>query len=533
MGDILYILNDPTTVNLMVETKLPAPRNIMKVKVDGFSGPTNDLFSNQWQAACCEVSLAQAVAVFNKYLETPVTKWAATNNLIISPRAGRQLNAYYDRKSLRFFYALDPITQNNVFAVNSTDVVMHETGHALLDAVRPDLFNTQAMEVWGFHEAFGDINALINSLQHKVLIDYMLEETKGDLNKTNIVSKLAEEMGTAIFNLTGGSQGHTAGFLRNAVNNFVYSDPEKLPRNGKDNQLTGEAHSFSRVFTGAWYEILVEIYNQEKTKNGLSSYDAIVKATDVMARYIFRALRLAPATVKFYDAVAKAMLIVDKANSYEYNSIMNKVFVKRKILRKSIRPLMSAQWSVFQATLLPGEDEVLNDNNVVAVRNKKTTVVPLVNQMLNVEIPNDVLFEFDKNGDCVAYLSGDISKTIKHATKCVEFLKTENMIRPDKSAPFEIDEDGNLIRTHFACGCANNNAIRYGQPEFNKMWKSANNAGCSCKCKNKAPCNGISSTTTVTTSGGCGSCGTTAVSSCSSCGSTSAASRIVSQRNLR
>jgi len=484
MAKINYIYNDPTTKSLIGPVNLPAKPKVLNFKVDGYTGKAKELYSKEHQAACCHYTITEAIKLFNKTLVKPVKKWAATNTLFIQPRAGKQLNAFYDRRALRFFYAKDPVTKKMVFAVNSTDVVAHELGHAILDAIRPDLFNVQSMEIWGFHESFGDIHAIINMLQHNLVLDFLLKETGGNLARSNVVTKLAEEMGTAIYNLTRGRMGHTVGFLRNAINGFKYTPPEKLPRDGKDNQLTSECHSFSRVFTGAWYDILVAIYNKEKQK--MTQKEALVKARDVMAIYTFRSLRMAPATIRFYDAVAKSMLAVDKANKYAYNDLMNKVFIKRRILRKPVRPMASMKWDTYKS-ILDCSDEVFEEDSIAAVRSKKIETLSLPQFMVNVEAPADTYYEFDKKGNCVDVITNSGEELIEHADFCVDYLKRKDMIRPDKQAPFEIDEEGNLVRSHFAA-CFTDNALNPEQPEFNKIFKPENNSGCGCNLNKKSEC---------------------------------------------
>ena len=487
MADITYILNDPTTKNLTKPVDLPEKPGVLDFKVAGYRGATPTMYTLEHQAACCHYSIVQGINLFNKNLIQPVNKWSSTKLLRVHPRAGKQLNAYYDRHNLKFFYSNDPVAKKMVFTANSSDVVLHELGHAILDAIRPDLFNTQAMEVWGFHESFGDIFAIINALQHEEILDYMMNETNGDLRKTNVVTKVGEEIGTAIYNTTGGRMGHTVGSLRNAVNDYKYVPPETLPRNGKHNQLTSECHSFSRVFTGAWYDILVGIYEHEK--KDMAPKDALIKARNVLTKYTFRSLRSAPKTIRFYDAVAKSMLVVDKANKYKYNQIMNQAFIQRNILRQAVKPFVALNWDAFESTLEP-EADVFEDSAVKTVTNKKTELLNLTDYMLNVEAPADSYYEFDDVGNCVEMIEAGPHELIEHAHLCVEFLKEKDMIRPDRMAPFEIDSEGNLIRSHFSI-CFNTNSTDPGQPEFNKQFKSANNSGCGCNAQPAKKCTDV------------------------------------------
>lgn len=449
MLDIIYVLKDPTTPNLVVPVDLPPKPGILPFKVDGFRGATTSMYTMEHEAAMCHYSIVQAINLMNKVLQRSVENWSSINVLSVWPRAGKQFNAYYDRSGLKFFYSTDPVLRQVIYSANSSDVILHETGHALLDAIRPDLFNVQAMEIWGFHESFGDIHAMINMLQHDFLLDYVLLETGGNLAQSNAFTKLAEEMGHAIYNVTGGRAGTVNSGLRNAFNQFVYAPPETLPRDGTDNQLTSEPHSFSRVFTGAWYDLLVAIY--EDGKKTLSPKDALINARDVLTTYTYNAIPNAPATIRFYDGFAKVMLVQDKLNNYKYNVIMNEVFIKRNILKQVVKPMVALSWSVFKNTVEPN-DQVLDNPKASSVRNKNISTLSLPNFMINVEVPNDIYFEFDHNGNCIDTISSLPTELVDHAHHCVDFLLAKGLIRPDSSTPFEIDASGNLIRSHFS-GC--------------------------------------------------------------------------------
>jgi hypothetical protein len=301
-------------------------------------------------------------------------------------------------------------------------------------------------------------------------------------------------MGQAIYNLTGGKGGHTAGALRNAVNNFTYVEPEKLPRNGLDNQLSSEPHSFSRVFLGAWYDCLVGIYTEQR-KVCQDAKTALINARDILTSYTFNAIPNAPANIRFYDSFAKAMLVQDKMNSYLYNQVMNDAFIKRGILRQVVRPMLSMDWPSFKMMVEPA-DEVIEHSNVSVVRSKNIELLTLPDFMVNVEVPNDSYYEFDQQGNCVDSTVTSASELIDHARDCVDFLHEKGLIRSDKMTPFEITPDGNLVRSHFA-GCFLNNCTNPNQIEYLKCWKPENNSGCGCGGKKTPTCNGKNKGPTV------------------------------------
>jgi hypothetical protein len=403
-----------------------------------------------------------------RYLEKKITNWSSTQKLIIQPRAGQQLNAYYDRNSLKFFWGSDPVRMRTVYTSQSTDIVAHEVGHAILDSLRPDFYNVPYAEIWAFHEAFGDINSVLNTLQFDAVIDEMIASTDGNLRQSNLVSKLAEDMGTAVFNITKGKMGHTAGFLRNLVNNFSYEEPERLPKNGFDSQLSAQPHNFSRVFSGAWYDILVSMY--EIFKSIMPAKEALIKARDLLGIYTFKAIPISPNTPRFYDAFARSMILIDKENGGEFNSLMNNCFISRNILKTPAKPFAPIQLNSVSGDIFDGK-------NVVSVTERNEMTVSLPNHMLNVELHLDVFYEFTDKQTCDSVVSSSPYEVLEHADFFVNFLKDNDMIRPDQQAPFEIDSDGNLLRSNFACGCINN-AARPSEPEFLKPYKPENNAGC-------------------------------------------------------
>jgi hypothetical protein len=52
---------------------------------------------------------------------------------------GIDLNAFYDRQGLKFFHG--SAAGRTVFSGESPDVVCHELGHAVLDSLKPQLFD--------------------------------------------------------------------------------------------------------------------------------------------------------------------------------------------------------------------------------------------------------------------------------------------------------------------------------------------------------------------------------------------------------
>ncbi|MEH2420104.1 MAG: hypothetical protein V7K48_03920 [Nostoc sp.] len=90
-------------------------------------------------------------------------QWNTNGNeevINVYPHAGEAENAFYDRsqKALRFFYFTPPRNSGlieKVFTCRSLDIVAHETGHAVLDSLKPDwILENAPAQTGGLHESY-------------------------------------------------------------------------------------------------------------------------------------------------------------------------------------------------------------------------------------------------------------------------------------------------------------------------------------------------------------------------------------------
>jgi hypothetical protein len=202
-------------------------------------------------------ALSRGRALWARLLPTSGT-WVGGVVLPVVPIEGDGLNAYYDRKALHFFRDVNPATGEVVQSGDSPDVVTHEQGHAVLDAIRPDLWDAPHFEVAAFHEGFGDLAAILVALEETALARAAIQETKGSLDHSNLVSRLAEELAAAVI-ARYGTHAALPDALRDAVNSFHYRSPRSLPDEAAADALSREPHSFCRVVTGACWDVLVRL----------------------------------------------------------------------------------------------------------------------------------------------------------------------------------------------------------------------------------------------------------------------------------
>src|SRR5262249_35816572 len=76
------------------------------------------------------------------------TSWQPGPVLQVWLDQGVDLNVYYDRRGLNFFH--DSAGGTTVYSGESPDVACYELGHAILDALRPELWDASSDEVAAF-----------------------------------------------------------------------------------------------------------------------------------------------------------------------------------------------------------------------------------------------------------------------------------------------------------------------------------------------------------------------------------------------
>jgi hypothetical protein len=258
----------------------------------------------------------------------PLTKWEVGSTLKVILDEGVDLNAFYDRKALNFFHGPSP--GGTVFSGESPDIVCHEMGHAILDSFKPQLWGAASDEAAAFHESFADISAILSAIQLPSLRDAVLKETGGHFSSNSRLSRLAEQLGAAIRAQQPGAVDRDC--LRNAVNSFVYQDPNGLPSSAPASQLSSEPHSFSRVFTGAFYEALGGLLMVAASDPSHPTDGELLSTANDLAGILISAIKQAPVVSNWYAQVAGNMVQVAGAVNKAYPTVFKGVFVRRSIL---------------------------------------------------------------------------------------------------------------------------------------------------------------------------------------------------------
>ncbi|MHB2019012.1 MAG: gluzincin family metallopeptidase [Candidatus Xenobia bacterium] len=289
-------------------------------------GDPNEVAANSFAA------VNKTVNAFGQALGQPVG-WSFQGKLGVAYDAGQDFNAYYSRdtQNVNFFHGTDPKTNQVIFSGASGEVVSHETGHAILDGLRPAYFSSFTPDVAAFHESFGDMMAICMAFQDNATLDNVVSETGGDLSKDNAISRTGEQLGVAI-NDVEGSNVTGGGYVRDARNNFKWADPSTLPQDGGPTQLGSEAHSFSRLWTGAFYDILTAIQKQNMD-SGMDAKTALQATGQTAIDLLARCIKNAPQGDFTYRDMANAWVDAEnKSDGGKYSALMTRVFTDRGIL---------------------------------------------------------------------------------------------------------------------------------------------------------------------------------------------------------
>ena len=288
-----------------------------------------------------------------------VQDWQIGPTLPVSLDYGEDLNAYYDREALRFFHG--PGDGGTVFSGESPDILCHEMGHAVLDTIKPQLWDAVSPEPPAFHEAFADISAILSALQLPSMCKAVLDDTQGQFYRASRLSRLAEQLGAAI-RLQYPDQVEVD-CLRNAVNSFTYHDPVNLPQMAPASQLSAEPHNFSRVFTAAFFEILGAMLHAKAALPNEPAPAELAQVSIEAADILVAGVRQAPVVPNFYAQVAGSMVQASAAVSAAYPPLLKSVFVRRSILSLSsaaaVQALQRSEAPAVAATLAAAQTEPL------------------------------------------------------------------------------------------------------------------------------------------------------------------------------
>jgi hypothetical protein len=300
--------------------------------------------------------------------------WAfAGPQLLVVPRAGEWENACYERdsRSLQFFYFPHRETGTRVHTALSEDIVAHETTHAVLDGIAPDLYSALSPQSLALHEAIADLGALSIALGTRLLQDRFLATTGGDLAKWQMFRGLAQRFAE------GTQRGSV--FLRDLDNELTMKDVRAT-----------DPHEMSQVLTGAMYALWRHLYesaarHEKKAHPELTPVQiagsVLWRTREIYERMAFRALDYLPPGEATFADYARAVLAADEAGNPNHpapRTFLAKQFVRRGLVKSHKDLHVRTRFAAKAVSNVDPEDLLQSDYAAYefANRNRKLLGIP-------------------------------------------------------------------------------------------------------------------------------------------------------------
>lgn len=283
-----------------------------------------------------------------------------SHQLKVAPHGMADANAFYNPEieGLVFGY-FNGASGERVYTCLSQDIVVHETTHALLDALRERYMDPSSPDQAAFHEGFSDVIALLSVLSQREVVEYLLLGGKTARKKDPLVKSadvkyevllesalfaLADQMGSEINGVRGQP-------LRQSAR--IKPDP-KL----KDTEEFLEPHRRGELFVAAVMQGFVKAWSERILTSGLAKQKAYpvsrvaeegADIADKLATMWIRAIDyMPPVHLRFGDALSAALTadfeVRPDDSRYELREHMRKSFAALGFKPASRRADGSGLW---------------------------------------------------------------------------------------------------------------------------------------------------------------------------------------------
>lgn len=300
--------------------------------------------------------------------------WAFRGHqLFLIPRAFPELNAYYSPDDGAILFGYLPTRRSELQTCLSHDVIAHETTHAVLDGLRPRYAEPGLPDQPAFHEALGDIVALLSVFSLEEVVERLLGEAdrEGRIPRQRVTSRvlrssalftLADELGSA-------SGGHRGSGIRRSIDLVASAG-------WRDERAFIEPHRRGEILVAAVMATLLRMWSQRLKAliSGRGADRARVaeegaKAAGHLLRMVVRGIDyMPPVELEFgdvLDSILKAdEIVAPDDEKHDYRRLLTDAFAAFDIHRPEGRivDLQEGPAPVYErmnfAALRADEDEV-------------------------------------------------------------------------------------------------------------------------------------------------------------------------------
>lgn len=311
-----HVLVGPRDARIVIDGLPPVTPNVMG---DLIAAPGTDAFDAIHTFAVVRQTLTMYQhALFPTSLPWQWNGRENTEPIRVFPRAGESMNAFYSRKdqALKFFSFTPPggpASAPPIHTCRSQDLVAHETGHAILDGLKPDwLSEDKPPQTGALHEAFADLTAIFLALSRPESVAALVTQTKANLHNKTYLGELVDESGLALGRPTG---------LSNVDNELTLG------------QVGTEVHDLGQVFTGAVYDVLADVVAFE-VKQNLDPTSVAYTSAQYICSLLIRAVTAAPDSAASFADVVNQMLKVAELDEkpVQYRNFIRDRFALREVV---------------------------------------------------------------------------------------------------------------------------------------------------------------------------------------------------------
>lgn len=238
-----------------------------------------------WPAAYwqCREAAYRAVEAWEVARGSPIAAWTGVGKTLpIEMDCKADLSSYYKRRIIELNY--QEFSGGRFSSTASADVVAHEVGHAVLDAMAPGLWPSEDTQINAFHEAFADCSAVLTAFADPAQCVRVLPRLRG----ANPVETFAESVAAAR-RLVDTSQPNAE--PRHARNELQWNDGD-----------LGEAHIVGQIFAGCFYDLIVGIYEA-----GPRDAAGLARAAVTAGGLLANAVKGAVPTGRFFEWIGRQM----------------------------------------------------------------------------------------------------------------------------------------------------------------------------------------------------------------------------------
>lgn len=243
-----------------------------------------------------------------------------THQLKVAPHGMADANAFYspEAEGLVFGYFDGATPRTKVFTCLSHDIVVHETTHALLDALRERYMDPSNPDQAAFHEGFADVIALLSVFSQSEVVQHLLlgehtedagtalisrAEVSEDALRRSALFGLAEQMGSELEGVRGKPLRQSASLVPDPA----LKDTDEFLESHRRGELFVAA--VMQGFIGAWSKRVLAAGLPDQKKFPLERVaEEGADIADTLATMWIRAVDyMPPVHLRFGDALSAAL----------------------------------------------------------------------------------------------------------------------------------------------------------------------------------------------------------------------------------